>query len=360
MEGPICIGCGGQLQNTDSSKPYYTPKEITNDTICQRCFRLKHYHESYVNLLDAEAYRALIGQLASRDILVVMVVDIFDLEGSALAQIHKLTGHNDVLVIVNKRDILPKNVSDQKLRHRIKKRLSEIGIKALDVVLVSALKKQNIDEAIEVIAIKSQSRDIYVVGATNVGKSTLINSFIQSVSSQSNQPITVSNYRGTTQGFIPIPFEEQTLYDTPGLYNKNHISELISDDDYQTILPKKEIKPKIFQLHEEQTIFITGLARVDIKPKGKVALTVYAGHKAILHRRKLAGSDDFHKKHIGDLLSPPKAIDHLEFTQKTFHLNHQKSDIVIPGLSILTFKGACEVTVHLPRSLTAYEREALI
>ncbi len=360
MTTSICLGCGGQLQNHDPQQPYYTPKAITETTICQRCYRLKHYHEAYQNILSPEAYNALISEIAALNILVVMVVDIFDLEGSSLAQIHKLTGHNDVLVLVNKRDLLPKSVSDQKLRHRIKKRLSDIGIKTIDVLLVSALKKQNIDEALALIDLHSRRRDIYVVGATNVGKSTLINAFIQAVNAELKNLITVSNYRGTTQAFIPIAFENQVLYDTPGLYNKNHISEWLNEDEYQSLVPKKEIKPIVFQIHEDQALFVSGLSRFEIKPKARITVTLYAAPTTPHHRRKLTDAALFHEKHLGGLLKPPSTPKPIEFSKRTFKINDTKTDIVIPGLAILTFKGACDVTVYLPKTLIAYEREALI
>ncbi len=206
----------------------------------------------------------------------------------------------------------------------------------------------------------SQGRDMYVVGATNVGKSTLINAFIKATSEYKESLITVSNHRGTTQGFIPIPFENQTLYDTPGLYNKNHVSELLTPEESTRVMPKKEIKPKTFQLKEPQTLFVSGLVRLDIYPKERSTVTVYTSDQTVLHRRKTEDSETFHQKHLGGLLNPPdKPLDQL-FVKRDYNIKSIKRDIVIPGLAIITVNGFTKISLYLPQQLIAYEREALI
>ena len=38
-----CVGCGSLLQSHDKEKEGYT-KDI-NNTLCERCFRIRHYNE---------------------------------------------------------------------------------------------------------------------------------------------------------------------------------------------------------------------------------------------------------------------------------------------------------------------------
>ena len=64
----------------------------------------------------------------------------------------------------------------------------------------------------------------YVVGVTNVGKSTLINKLIQSIGG-TKDVITTSQFPGTTLGQIDIPFdEESSLIDTPGIIHRHQIA----------------------------------------------------------------------------------------------------------------------------------------
>lgn len=51
METKSCLGCGLPLQNEDPNLPGYTPKsDFDEHSLCQRCFRLKHYGEKYKDI----------------------------------------------------------------------------------------------------------------------------------------------------------------------------------------------------------------------------------------------------------------------------------------------------------------------
>ncbi|MFH5881527.1 ribosome biogenesis GTPase YqeH [Liberiplasma polymorphum] len=359
-----CMGCGGHLQNTDPKKPFYTPKKLEEavDILCQRCFKMRHYNEVIPSYLSEADYQNIVSKIALEKALVVMVVDLFDLEGSMLPQIHKLTEYNDLIVIANKRDLLPKSVTDARLKHRVMKQLHVNQIKPLDVFLTSAIKRMDIDALIDQVFKYSKGRNIYIVGATNVGKSTLINTFLQASTAFKDTLITVSNTRGTTQGFIPIPFEDQILYDTPGLFNKNHLGHLLSEKSYQMIQPKKEIKPSIFQLKAGQTLWLTGLVRLDFNQGEEASFVIYMNNTLKVHRQKTENADEFYEKHKFTLLSPP-TIDDQDISLKPhrFMTKHNvKTDLVIPGLGFITIKGKTTVTLHAPVGITPYQREAII
>src|SRR5699024_5506670 len=107
------------------------------------------------------------------------------------------------------------------------------------------------------------NKDVYIVGTTNVGKSTFINRLIKRTTGE-NDIITTSYFPGTTLGFIQIPLDDHTsLIDTPGIVNKQQMAHFMSKNDLKLITPDKELKPKIYQLHSQQTLFIGGLARLD-------------------------------------------------------------------------------------------------
>ncbi len=364
MSDVRCVGCGGVLQNTDKQAPFFTPKKIDEAEmiLCQRCFRLRHYGEITPSYVDASTYYELLSFIAKKDVLIVNVLDAFDLEGSMMPQIHKITEKKDVLVVVNKRDLLPKIVNDGKLRHRILKYLKQAGIHAIDVLMVSALKKYEIDTLLDKIATLSEGKDIYVVGATNVGKSSLINAMLAASVAMKEGLITVSNSRNTTQGLIPIPFENQTLYDTPGLLNKNHIAHLLNEASYQSIQPKKEVKPKVFQLNPDQTLFLGGLVQVDFISGDRSDLVVYVSDKLYIHRRKLDEADAFYEAHVQGLLVPPGETETVfERTAKQVSFKTtKKRDVVIPGVGFITLIGHGTVVIKTPKGITPYVREALI
>ena len=134
--------------------------------------------------------------------------------------------------------------------------LKDEGITANDTIAISALKGQNLDALLDKISSMSEGKDVYIVGTTNVGKSTLINKLLEDNTGLKNV-ITTSNVPGTTLGMIDIPLgDSQTMYDTPGIVVDSQISHFVKSDDLKYVSPGKEIKAKTFQLNEEQTLFI--------------------------------------------------------------------------------------------------------
>ena len=80
---------------------------------------------------------------------------------------NSFTVNADILLVGNKVDLLPKSVNKTKLNHWMRRSLKEIGLKPLDVALVSAAKGLGIDELMEMIEKYRKGRDVYIVGCTN-------------------------------------------------------------------------------------------------------------------------------------------------------------------------------------------------
>ncbi|MFW6285443.1 MAG: ribosome biogenesis GTPase YqeH [Bacillota bacterium] len=358
-----CIGCGGILQNTDKDKPFYTPKTIEEgkEIYCQRCYRMRHYGEVIPTQLDEDDYRSVLDAI-DPEALIVKVIDLFDIEGSIIPSIGKIPASGKVFIVANKRDVLPKNVRDSKIAHTVKKVLADYGIKAQDVVIVSAKKNWNIDTLLDRMAKAASGRDIYLVGATNAGKSTLLNHMIQATAERSVNPITTFYAPGTTQGFIPIPFEENTLYDTPGLFKSNHLNRMLSAKAQKAVQPKGEIKPIVYQLEVNQTIFIGALARIDFIRGLPSSFIFYVSPDVTVHRTKMINADQFYDKHAGSSLTPPYDDERIpSFKVHQFPLQREtKTDIVIPGLGFVSVKGTGIIRLYTPEGITAYQREALI
>ena len=356
-----CLGCGGTLQNTDQSKPFYTPKPLdTEETLlCQRCFRIRHYGEVIPSQIEEHAFLKIIESLAGSKSLIVMVIDLFDLEASILPQLKRLSQSDDILVVANKRDLLPKSVNDARLKHRVMKRLHAHGLKPLDIVIVSAIKRFGIDACLDAIITYAKHKDIVFVGASNAGKSTLINCFLDATQDQSNHRITVSSTPATTQGLIPVPFENNVLYDTPGLLVLNHPLSLLDAEMFKPLQPQREIKPKTCQLSINQTVFVSGLLRLDIIKGDPANITVYASDAIRIHRRKTDQASAFYANHVGSLLTPPKGLVTCTLTPHDMRFEAGE-ELVIPGVAFITFKQKTTTRVFTPKPLMPYRREALI
>lgn len=366
MEEIMCQGCGVQIQSEDQNKAGFVPSSALNKEtiICKRCFRLKHYNEVQDVDYTDDDFLEMISQIRGTKGLIVKIVDIFDFNGSFITSLQRLTGNNPIILIGNKVDLLPKSTNKNKLKQWMKKSASDLGLTVQDVFLISAAKGQGMDELEQAIETYRKGNDVYVVGSTNVGKSTLINRLINR-STGVNDAITTSYFPGTTLGFIDIPLDEHTsMYDTPGVINRTQMAHYISEKDLKVITPNKEIKPRVFQLNSKQTLYFGGLARMDFEKGDKQSFVCYFANDLPIHRTKLENADLLYENHIGDMLSPPNEETLSKLPPLKAHairLDRNKVDVVFPGLGWVTIPdGDVTITTHSPDGVPVSIRDSLI
>ena len=362
----ICMGCGVKVQTESPKNIGYAPASALEKEmiICQRCFRLKHYNEVQdVNLTDDDFLKILNG-IGKTDALIVMIVDIFDFNGSWLPGLHRFVGHNKILLVGNKVDLLPKSVKQNKLINWMKQQAKELGLRPEEVFLVSAAKGINIKDVTAAIDELREGKDVYVVGCTNVGKSTFINRIIKEVTGEADV-ITTSHFPGTTLDIIQIPLDdEKALTDTPGIINHHQMAHFVDNRDLKIITPKKEIKPKVFQLNEGQTLFFGGLARFDFVSGVRTSFVCHFSNEINIHRTKTENADDLYLKHVGEMLTPPRQeqLDTFpELVKQEFVIKEPKTDIVFSGLGWITANEAgVKVAAYVPKGVQTLLRKSLI
>jgi len=259
----ICRGCGIALQSVDVKQDGYVSRD--DHELCERCFRITNYNENKIVAKNNDDYLEILDNINDND-LVIYVASLLTLNLEYLNKFKK------VILVLTKRDIIPKSVKDGKIINYIKKRYVNI----LDIVVVSAYKNQQIDELYSLMNQYGNKRKIYVVGTTNSGKSTLINTLMKSCGN-GEMNITTSAYPSTTLGVISVKLNNLEIYDTPGLVVDKSIINYLSNKDLKKINSKKEIKPVTFQLKGKGSIIIDDYLRVDYETDGS-SMTVYASN----------------------------------------------------------------------------------
>ena len=326
-----CIGCGSILQDIDELGEGYT-RNINNE-LCERCFRIKNYSDYKLISKDNNDFIDILSNIGKKDDLVVLVVDIFNIPKN-LDYISKYI-NNNILLVLTKRDILPLSVYDVNLI----KYFNRYKLNIVDTVIISSMKNYNFDLLLDKINQYKNSSNVYVVGFTNAGKSTMINKILYNYTDK-RPVITTSMLPSTTIDSIEIEISDDlTLIDTPGLLDEKNIIDCIDIKTMKKMVPTKEIKPKTYQIKAKQSLFIDDLVRIDTEDDN--SLTFYISNLFEIERVF-------------------KDTDKLKNLVKHELDVSDNSDIVINGLGFIKVVYASKIIVYTLSNVDVYVREALI
>lgn len=330
----ICLGCGVLLQDENITQAGFTTN-IEND-ICQRCFRMKNYGEYQVVTKSNEEYIDILKSVDETKDLVLYIVDLLNVDKD-LSLIRNYM-HNKMILVLNKRDVLPKSVKDEKLINYFK----EMDIEFEDVVVISTTKNYNIDLLLRTIKKYQTTKNVYVVGHTNVGKSSLINKLIQDYSENSSE-LTISPLPSTTLNKVEVPLSDSLiLIDTPGLVDRGNLVNYIDSETLRKVNPKKEIKPKTYQIKKGQCLVIANLFRIDYVEGERNSFTIYCSNNLKVKR---------YNRHKCQLLK--------DLSKTTYDIGYHE-DIVINGLGFIKIVDKCNVDIYLNKDVETFIRKNLI
>lgn len=329
-----CIGCGVLLQDENILLEGYTTS-IDND-LCQRCFRMKNYGEYQMVTKTNEEYLEILKSVGQTKDLVLYMTDLLNLEKD-LKEVKQLLP-NKMILVLNKRDVLPKSVKDEKIIAYIK----ELGISFEEIIIISANKNYNIDLLLKKIKFHQTSKNVYVVGHTNAGKSTLINKLLKNYS-DNTQELTISPLPSTTLNKIDIVLNDYlTLIDTPGLVDRESITNYVEKDILKKINPKKEIKPKTYQMKKGQCLIIADLVRIDYVEGEKNSFTLYVSNDL-----KVSRYNGMKQEKLKDL------------SKRTYEMKYRE-DLVINGLGWIKVVDKGVIDVYINQNVDAFTRKSMI
>ena len=110
-----CEGCGIKIQSIDENKSGYLPQNVLDEKIinnekilCQRCFKLKNYNQLMPLDINSDFYPQLDKVLKDFK-TVIWVIDIIDFDGTFRKDLAEKLKNKNVILIVNKIDLLPKS-----------------------------------------------------------------------------------------------------------------------------------------------------------------------------------------------------------------------------------------------------------
>ena len=363
-----CLGCGAIIQTEKPNEKGYIEKEVylkhQENFYCKRCFELRHYNRNYEYPFNSEDYHKNLEKIKQDKGLIVYVIDLFDLEGSLINNINQIFNTKKILIVLNKVDLYLNSLNINKIETYVRQYLKARNVSYLDLVIISSFKNSHIAGLITKIKEYKENRNVYFVGMTNVGKSSIINQIINHFT-RNTDLITVSNTMNTTVDNIKIPFDDQTfLVDTPGLVNPKHLMMFIDKKTLDIITPRSFIRPKTFQLNPEQSLFIAGFLRIDFISGSKSSFVTNFRNDLLIHRTKLENADVFYQEHLDDILHIPNSEERKRLggnkqIKVDFDLN-EKKDIVISGLGFVSVYGYGQLVIKTFDNIDIVIRKAIL
>jgi len=335
-----CLGCGSMMQFTDKDKEgYVDEKDYNSSLICKRCFRMKYYGEYYPVNKKNDDFIDIVKSINNTDDLVLFVVDLFTISHN-INIIHKYL-NNDIIMVITKRDIMPKSIKNAKLIKFVETLNEKYNI--IDTVIVSSFNNEGLDELYKKIRQYQTSKKVYVVGSTNAGKSTLVNKLVKNYSTEVSD-ITASIMPSTTLNQINVKLNDDlTLIDTPGIVDETSIINYADSKLLKKITPKKEIKPITYQINKGKSIEIDNIARMDYNSGNKNSFTLFMSNGLKI-----------------SLVNITTHVDkYVNLDKHTFDITGEQ-DIVINGLGYIKIINPGVVTVYAPKNVDVSLRSSMI
>ena len=375
--------------------------------LCKRCHGLQNFGTVEQKLrpgwtdeptLSQEQFRKLLLPLKQKTAVILALVDLFDFSGSVLPELDEVAGDNPVILAANKADLLPSTMGQTRAENWVRRELEYMDVRSI-ANIGGAVRLVSCKTGFGVAAMIEKAKklatemdcDIYIVGAANAGKSTLVNYLLDDNNPDKKEryggkkragnankwkgSVTTSPLPGTTLKFIKIELGDgKVLYDTPGLLIPGSLTDRLTPEELKIVVPKKQVEPITFRVPSGKCVLVGGLAKVELIGDCKPFLfTFFVANDIKLHPTDSERADEFTAKHVGTLLKPPLEpgvermgeIGEFEYHDIDIEGNGWKeaaADITLRGLGwvSVTGPGVAKVRIGVPKGIGVSVRPPLM
>lgn len=364
-----CYRCGVTLQSEDPTKEGYTKPEVLenpnqNFSFCQKCFEEERYHslsnEPYID----DEFMTVLKEAKDGDCLLVYVVNLFSFETSFSKEVIDLIKDMKIMVVGTKFDLLPEGTSKEEIQEYVAHRFRVAGLKVScpDVYIASSKDEDSIQETLTRIFELKNAKNVYIIGSQDAGKTALINSFLKIYKNLSKGNIVSHNYKDTHLKVMEIPLtNKSSMYETPGISITNSILFGLDAKTLRAIYLTKPVESREISLSQGHSLFIGGLAVIELVSGDKMDLSCFFHKNVELHKNHIRDVEskfiNLNKK--GELvpsLSRIKSTKDMEVFEISF--NKEKAsyrDIGFAGLGWVSANVSNQVIrVYVPKGVSIY------
>lgn len=320
----VCLGCGVGLQCTSSKdRGYVIPDKLNEAIYCERCFRLKHYHDLTFDSLTLDN-QEILKRANCYGKPIYYFVDLMNLSDYAIQYFKQISGEK--VLVLTKVDLLPFSISLELLQQRIQK-IYDIS----EEILWISVKRPKMIRTLWNHLLKQGCDKIVFLGMTNVGKSSFLNELFKLVFEREAE-VLVSEMPNTTQDFLEWNLKDMTIVDAPGFnYPKENLN------SFTKLVPKKSLRPITLPMKNNALLLLEENIAI-AQNLVKNSITFY-------------GSNALELKRIYDHF--PK------FSSKETLTIPAYSDLVFPGVGFFYFKNKTNITLMSSQSLFYEVRDSL-
>ena len=354
-----CYACGAILQDQKPNETGYISTEKFNsdeELLCERCYKLRHVSGSPNNKSFNIDYIQILSDAKNTSSLVVYVLNAFTLAGSLIDGIGKYLPDN-VICVINKKDILSGAFDDEEYKHYVMVELSKEGIHPKDIILASSTDSADIDKVSKAIEENRHGRSVYFIGVTQVGKTALINNLLKNFNNTTGKPIVTQVYPGTNLDVFMIPLDrENYIYDVPGIYNPSSYISYVEPELVKYIVPRNPIRLETYPSKAGQSFVLSNLAKIDFVSGDKTDFTFSKSNDVAVERCKMNKSDAIFDSicNDGNIVVKTKKVKSID------DMAHEKVTITekgnyrlrLVGLVNITFVGTNQVLdIYIPHGI---------
>jgi GTP-binding protein EngB required for normal cell division len=252
----------------------------------------------------------------------IMVVDATDPEHTVVKHLRRTIGSIPVILVINKIDLLPR-CSESDVMNITRRIEAMSGVRFTSVFDVSATNGVGLVRLAESILLQLGGRDVFVIGAANVGKSSLVKTLSPLIAESvylkgqnrfavkrratiKNLKVTGSNLPGTTLQAVRVPCfpsDSHALWDTPG------------------VISPRALQYKIFPAH-----LMEPLTRPEAIPipaaRNGLKVSLREG-QSLLIEASWMGKDEENTKGIWDEDEETCVLGRIDVVQAKHHINAQ-------------------------------------
>jgi len=353
-----CSSCGAILQNENKNEVGYICNDRLDQHIeegtCDRCYNLRHYNTTSSEF-DAD-YKKILQLATSTNSLIVYVLDLFAFESSLIPNIASYLGDN-LIVILNKRDIMMSDVKDEDLINEAKRRLALEKIFPKKILLFSSYAKLNISELFETMNTLRNGKDVYFIGAFLVGKSSIVTEMLRQYKNTTGRMIKTVKMENTILDVMEIPLDENSsMYDTPGIFNPSSMINQLERDVYRYIVPREEIKPYKVTVDSKISLLLGLICSVTVTSASKTELEFCMSNNIMVTKVKSDKlSRSFTELYTQNKIQPKSSLIKSFDDLVKKEVQAPKSGnirLIIYGLCNILFKGEGQkITIYLPKKV---------